>query len=86
MLDPVRALVSFGTGQDVDQVYVDGNLIVDSGNVLNADEEKLRAAAPKIMRKLHAAATERDPIGQYARFDPGAGLTASVFRSDVCAH
>jgi len=64
VLDPVRALVSFGTGQDVDTIYVDGNLIVSGGNVLNADEEKLRAAAPGILRKLHAAASERDPLGK----------------------
>jgi 5-methylthioadenosine/S-adenosylhomocysteine deaminase len=64
VLDPVRALVSLGTGQDVDQVYVNGRLIVDGGQALNADEDKLRAAAPGIMRKLHAAATERDPLGR----------------------
>ena len=64
VLDPVRALVSFGTGQDVDRIYVDGQMIVDGGNVLNADEEELRIAAPQIMSKLHAAATERDPAGR----------------------
>jgi cytosine/adenosine deaminase-related metal-dependent hydrolase len=64
VLDPVRALVSFGMGQDVDRIYVDGQMIVDGGNVLNADEEELRAAAPQIMGKLHAAATERDPMGR----------------------
>jgi cytosine/adenosine deaminase-related metal-dependent hydrolase len=66
VLDPVRALVSFGTGQDVDTIYVDGRLIVSGGKVLNADEEKLRAAAPGIMRKLHQAAAERDPVGRTA--------------------
>jgi cytosine/adenosine deaminase-related metal-dependent hydrolase len=64
VLDPVRALVSFGTGQDVDRVYVDGHLIVSGGNVLSADEDKLRTAAPGILRKLHAAASERDPQGR----------------------
>ena len=64
VLAPVRALVSFGTGQDVDRIYVDGQMIVDGGNVLNADEEELRIAAPQIMSKLHAAATERDPAGR----------------------
>jgi cytosine/adenosine deaminase-related metal-dependent hydrolase len=64
VLDPVRALVSFGTGQDVARVYVNGRKIVDGGEVLNADKEALRAAAPQIMRKLHKAATERDPVGR----------------------
>jgi hypothetical protein len=59
-------LVSFGTGQDVDTIYVDGRLIVSGGKVLNADEEELRAAAPGIMRKLHKAAAERDPVGRTA--------------------
>jgi cytosine/adenosine deaminase-related metal-dependent hydrolase len=73
VLDPVRALVSFGTGQDVDTIYVDGGLIVSGGNVLNADEEKLRAAAPAIMLKLHQAAAERDPAGRTAGSILGAG-------------
>jgi len=66
VLDPVRALVSFGSGRDVDTVYVDGRKIVEGGNVLNADEEKLRSAAPGIMHKLHQAASERDPLGRTA--------------------
>ena len=66
VLDPVRALVSFGTGQDVDTIYVDGRLVVSGGCALNTDEEKLRAAAPGILRKLHAAASERDPLGKTA--------------------
>jgi cytosine/adenosine deaminase-related metal-dependent hydrolase len=72
VLDPVRALVSFGTGWDVDTIYVDGRLIVSGGNVLNANEEKLRAAAPGIMHKLHQAAAERDPVGRTAESILGA--------------
>ncbi len=70
VLDPVRALVSFGTGQDVDRIYVDGRMVADGGRVLNADEEKLRLAAPGIMRKLHQAASERDPMGRTAESIP----------------
>jgi cytosine/adenosine deaminase-related metal-dependent hydrolase len=62
VLDPVRSLVAFGKGQDVDTIFVDGQLIVEGGNVLNADEEALRAAAPGILRKLAQAASERDPM------------------------
>ena len=64
VLDPVRALVSFGTGQDVDTVYVDGAVIVEDGNVLNADERTLRSAAGTILDKLHAVAAERDAVGR----------------------
>jgi len=64
VLDPVRSLVAFGKGQDVDSIFVDGRMIVEGGRVLNADEEKLRAAAPGILRNLHKAASERDPMGR----------------------
>lgn len=64
VVDPVRSLVAFGKGQDVDSVYVDGRLVVDGGSVLNADEEELKAAAPEILRDLAHAASARDPQGR----------------------
>jgi 5-methylthioadenosine/S-adenosylhomocysteine deaminase len=60
--DPVRSLIVFGKGQDVDTVYVDGKAIVRKGNVLNADMEALRKAAPDIQRRLFEVASERDPM------------------------
>lgn len=66
VLNPVRSLVSFGTGQDVDTIYVDGQKIVEAGCVLNTDEEKLKKAAPEILQKLHMAASQRDPAGRTA--------------------
>jgi len=64
ILDPVRSLVAFGKGQDVDTIFVDGRKVVDGGHVLNADEEELQAAALGILRDLAAAASERDPQGR----------------------
>jgi cytosine/adenosine deaminase-related metal-dependent hydrolase len=64
VLDPVRSLVTFGKGQDVDTIFVDGQMIVEGGSVLNADEEQLRAAAPAVLRSLAKAASERDPMGR----------------------
>jgi len=61
VLDPVRSLVAFGKGQDVDTIFVDGRMIVESGKVLNVDEDKLKAAAPGILQNLAQAASERDP-------------------------
>jgi cytosine/adenosine deaminase-related metal-dependent hydrolase len=61
VLDPIRSLVAFGKGQDVDTVFVDGSPVVEGGRVLNADEVELQAAAPGILRKLAQAASERDP-------------------------
>lgn len=64
VLDPVRSLVTCGTGQDVDTVFVDGELIVQGGRVLHADEEALKQAAPEIHRAMARAAHERDPFGR----------------------
>jgi cytosine/adenosine deaminase-related metal-dependent hydrolase len=64
VVDPVRSLVAFGNGQDVDAVYVDGRLIVDGGNVLNADSDRLQAAAPGIHHSLSRAVEERDPLAR----------------------
>lgn len=66
VIDPVRSLVVFGTGQDVNTVYVDGQQVVADGRVVNADEDALRQAAPAIQRKLYDAASARDPLGRTA--------------------
>lgn len=66
VLDPLRALVSCGSGRDVDRVYVDGRLVVDGGRALHADEAALRAAAPAILQRQLAAAEARDPLGRTA--------------------
>lgn len=61
VLDPVRSLVAFGKGQDVDTIFVDGREVVRDGHVLNANENDLQMAAPDILRSLEKAASERDP-------------------------
>jgi cytosine/adenosine deaminase-related metal-dependent hydrolase len=66
ILDPIRSLITCGTGQDVDTAFVDGRMVVSGGRVLNADEEKLRTAAPHILQRMLEAATERDPMGRTA--------------------
>lgn len=64
VVDPVRALVTCGTGQDVDTIFVDGRPVVEAGQVLNTDEQQLREAAPGILRRMLRAAAERDPQGR----------------------
>jgi cytosine/adenosine deaminase-related metal-dependent hydrolase len=66
VLDPIRALITCGTGQDVDSVFIDGELVVASGTVVNARQHQLRDAAPAILQSMLAAATERDPFGRTA--------------------
>jgi cytosine/adenosine deaminase-related metal-dependent hydrolase len=66
VLDPVRALITCGTGQDVEAVFVGGEPVVWEGQVLNADEDALGAAAPGILQSMLRAASERDPLGRTA--------------------
>lgn len=66
IVDPIRALVSMGSGRDVDTVYVGGQLVVAAGRALNADEDALRAAGPAIMEQLLGVAQARDPRGRSA--------------------
>ena len=73
VLDPVRSLVAFGKGQDVDTVYVDGRLVVEEGSVLNADEEELQAAAPGILAALGQGGVGAGPAGPHLGIDPGTG-------------
>jgi cytosine/adenosine deaminase-related metal-dependent hydrolase len=63
VLDPIRALVTCATGQDVHSVWVQGRRAVEGGRVLGADEPGLRRAAEAVYRSLVRAARERDPIG-----------------------
>lgn len=64
VIDPIRSLIVFGTGQDVSAVYVDGKQVVADGAVIHADEAKLRQAAPQIQQQLLKVASERDPLGR----------------------
>jgi cytosine/adenosine deaminase-related metal-dependent hydrolase len=50
--DPVRALVQCGTADDVEQVLVDGRLVVDGGRVAGVDEQKLLADAQREAERL----------------------------------
>jgi cytosine/adenosine deaminase-related metal-dependent hydrolase len=63
VLDPIRALITCATGQDVDAVWVQGRQVVQAGRVLRADEDRLRLGAEGVYRSLVAAARVRDPIG-----------------------
>jgi 5-methylthioadenosine/S-adenosylhomocysteine deaminase len=63
VLDPIRALITCATGQDVDSVWVQGREVVRAGTALRADEDRLRLGAEGVYRSLVAAARTRDPIG-----------------------
>jgi cytosine/adenosine deaminase-related metal-dependent hydrolase len=63
VLDPIRALVTCGTGQDVHTVWVQGRRVVEGGRVLAADEPRVRRGAEGVYRSLVRAARARDPVG-----------------------
>jgi 5-methylthioadenosine/S-adenosylhomocysteine deaminase len=42
--DPIKSLVELGTGQDVETVIVDGQVLVENGRALKVDEAALLAA------------------------------------------
>ncbi len=44
-VDPIKALVDFGHGHDVDTVIVDGKILVEGGQALHVDEEAMYARA-----------------------------------------
>jgi len=67
VLDPIRALLTCATGQDVETVFINGREVIAGGRVLCANEGRLKDAAPGILEKLHAAAAARDPEGRSAR-------------------
>ena len=50
--DPIKALVQCGTGDDVDQVIVDGETVVEGGRVVGVDEVKLLAEAQAEAERL----------------------------------
>ncbi len=56
--DPIKALVQCGTGDDVDQVIVDGRTVVEAGHVVGVDEDKLLAAAQAEADRLWSTVPE----------------------------
>ena len=72
VVDPIRSLITCGSGQDVDLTMVDGEVVVDQGSVVKSDEEHLKQVAVGIFRRLADAASERDP--QKRRLEEMLGL------------
>ena len=56
IFDPIKALIEYGSGRDIDTVIIDGKTIVDRGRFLGVDEEdllsKVQAEAEMIWGKI----------------------------------
>jgi 5-methylthioadenosine/S-adenosylhomocysteine deaminase len=50
--DPIKALVQCGTSDDVEQVIVDGKIVVENGHLIGVDEAKLLAEAQQEADRL----------------------------------
>ena len=50
--DPRRALIALGNRANVDQVIVDGRLLIDAGRYIHADEAKIIATASAAIGKI----------------------------------
>jgi cytosine/adenosine deaminase-related metal-dependent hydrolase len=50
--DPRRALVALGNRANVDQVIVDGRLLIDAGNYVHGDEAAIISAASAAIGKI----------------------------------
>ena len=56
--DPIKALITMGTGKDVDTVIVDGRTLVQGGRVMGVDEDKVLGDIQRSAEKSWARAPE----------------------------
>jgi len=50
--DPIKALVDFGCGRDVDTVIVDGKTLIQGGDVVHVDEAEVYAKAQQATHRF----------------------------------
>jgi cytosine/adenosine deaminase-related metal-dependent hydrolase len=67
VLDPLRSLVYYSSGSDVDTVLVDGRVLLRGGRATLVDERGLRAAAETAAQRLWQAARQRGALQALAR-------------------
>lgn len=63
---PIKALVHYLSGGDVEHVFVDGTQVVQDGVVLGVDNDTLLAEAQAVWWDYKAALVARDPQGRTA--------------------
>ena len=64
--DPVKALVNSATREDVTHVMVDGNLIIEDGELLVIDEAKLVSQVQKTTQAIWDRIPENHYLGQHS--------------------
>jgi cytosine/adenosine deaminase-related metal-dependent hydrolase len=62
--DPIRNLVMSGTNNDVETVIVDGKILVENGEMLDVDEEKLADNLQKEQEKVWNMLPSQDIFGR----------------------
>ena len=58
VFDPIKALVEYGSGRDIETVVVDGTTLVEQGRFLGLDESKLLAQVQEEAERIWARSSE----------------------------
>jgi hypothetical protein len=64
--DPIKSLVECGFGDDVDTVLIDGQIVMEGGQIPGVDIEDLRSRAQAAAEESWARIQEWDPLGRTA--------------------
>lgn len=66
VMDPIKALVEYGSGRDVETVIIDGQIVVDRGAFVGVDEAALLAAVQEESEGIWSRYHEWDFMGRTA--------------------
>jgi 5-methylthioadenosine/S-adenosylhomocysteine deaminase len=64
--DPVKSIIECGIGDDVDTVIIDGNIVMEGGEIPGVDFATIRSSAQAYGEKVWASLPEWDPLGRTA--------------------
>jgi len=74
VIDPIKSLMYYSFGTDVETVIVDGRVVIDKGRAVNTDEEALRETVKKAVERIWA-------IADRGKVLPGVALSGERTRS-----
>ncbi|MBI4283506.1 MAG: amidohydrolase family protein [Chloroflexi bacterium] len=66
VFDPIKALVEYGSGRDIETVIIDGRIVVDHGHFLGVDEADLLCRVQTEADKIWGKISDWDFLGRRA--------------------
>jgi cytosine/adenosine deaminase-related metal-dependent hydrolase len=66
VFDPIKALVEYGSGRDIERVIIDGKTVVENGLFLGVDEAELLSKVQAEAEMIWAKIPEWDVLGRRA--------------------